>query len=105
MIMVTRQHDEGLAGDPALVIDIDLAILGAPAEIYGRFERAIRREYWWVPRTRYATGRAKILARILDRRAIYTHDAFYQRYERAARANLRSALDQICLTTGSDTAN
>lgn len=99
MILATRQHDEGLSGDAALVLDIDLAILGAPAVVYERFERAIRREYWWVPRARYAAGRSKILARFLDRPAIYTHDLFYQRYEQAARANLRSALEQLGLAS------
>jgi predicted metal-dependent HD superfamily phosphohydrolase len=94
MIMATRFHDEGLTGDAALVLDIDLSILGAPPAAYQRFERAIRREYWWVPRARYAASRSKILARFLERRAIYSHDTFYQRYEQTARANLRSALEQ-----------
>jgi predicted metal-dependent HD superfamily phosphohydrolase len=94
MIMATKHHDEGLSGDAALVLDIDLSILGAPAAIYRRFESAIRREYWWVPRARYAAGRCKILARFLDRPAIYTHDSFYQRYEQTARSNLRAALEQ-----------
>jgi predicted metal-dependent HD superfamily phosphohydrolase len=92
MILATMHDDTGFSGDTALVIDIDLAILGAPPAIYSSFEKAIRREYWWVPRARYVAGRSKILERILGRSAIYTHDLFYDRYERAARANVGSAL-------------
>jgi predicted metal-dependent HD superfamily phosphohydrolase len=92
MILATVHDDAGFTGDTALVIDIDLAILGAPPEVYSRFEQAIRREYWWVPRARYVAGRSKILERILGRGAIYTHDSFYERYERAARENVTAAL-------------
>jgi predicted metal-dependent HD superfamily phosphohydrolase len=92
MILATKHDDMGFSGDTALVIDIDLSILGAPPEEYLRFEKAIRREYWWVPRARYVAGRSKILERILGRGAIYTHDPFYDRYESVARANLAGEL-------------
>lgn len=92
MIMATKQHDAGLAGDPALVLDIDLSILGAPAEIYAGFEKAVRREYWWVPRPKYVAGRSRVLGRFLERRTIYTHDTFRRRYEEPARANLQDAI-------------
>jgi predicted metal-dependent HD superfamily phosphohydrolase len=35
--------------DSALVVDIDLAILGSPPDAYRAFETNIRREYKWVP--------------------------------------------------------
>ena len=92
MILATMHDDADFTGDTALVVDIDLAILGAPPEAYSRFEQAIRREYWWVSRARYVAGRSKILERILGRGAIYTHDPFYERYESAARANVTAAL-------------
>jgi predicted metal-dependent HD superfamily phosphohydrolase len=95
MILATMHDDAGFSGDTALVIDIDLSILGAPPEIYVRFERAIRREYWWVPRARYVAGRSKILERFLGRNTIYTHDLFYNRYESAARANITAALETL----------
>ncbi len=95
MILATMHDDAGFSGDTALVIDIDLSILGAPPDIYSRFESAIRREYWWVPRARYVAGRSKILERFLGRNAIYTHDLFYNRYESAARANISAALETL----------
>jgi predicted metal-dependent HD superfamily phosphohydrolase len=95
LILATKHDASDFAGDTALVVDIDLSILGAPPETYARFESAVRREYWWVPRARYVAGRSKILRSLLNRRAIYTHDLFYNRYESAARANLSVALTRL----------
>jgi predicted metal-dependent HD superfamily phosphohydrolase len=50
LIAATKHDATGFSGDTALIIDIDLSILGAPPEVYARFESAIRREYWWAPR-------------------------------------------------------
>lgn len=94
-ILATSHRDGEFAGDTALVVDIDLSILGAPPETYAQFERAIRREYWWVPRARFVAGRVRILASFLERATIYQHDAFYERYEAPARANLAAALSQL----------
>lgn len=95
MVMATMHRDEDFAGDTALVVDIDLSILGQPPEIYAQFERAIRREYWWVTRARYVAGRSAVLKRFLGRSAIYQHDHFYEKYESQARANIAAALDQL----------
>jgi predicted metal-dependent HD superfamily phosphohydrolase len=95
-LILATKHDAGdFSGDTALVVDIDLSILGAAPETYARFESAIRREYWWVPRPRYDAGRSKILGSFLKRSAIYTHDLLYNRYESAARANLSAALTRL----------
>ncbi len=94
-ILATQHRDEELAGDTALVVDIDLSILGAAPETYAQFERAIRREYWWVPRARYVAGRSRILASFLGRATIYQHDALYSKYEARARANIGAALRQL----------
>jgi predicted metal-dependent HD superfamily phosphohydrolase len=92
MILDTRHQDEELAGDTALVADVDLAILGQPPETYEPFTRAIRREYWWVPRARYRAGRSALLRKFLARSSIYQHDAFYRRYEDQARVNITAEL-------------
>ena len=95
MILDTRHRDEDLGGDTALVADVDLSILGQPPEVYSGFERAIRREYWWVPRARYVAGRAEVLERFLARSSIYQHEHFHQRYETLARANLTAELARL----------
>ena len=95
MILATTHREAGFTGDTALMLDIDLAILGAPPEIYAQFERAIRREYWWVPRARFVEGRGRILRSLLERPAIYQQDRLYEKYEQPARANLAAALKQL----------
>ncbi len=95
MILDTQHRDQELGGDNALVVDVDLSILGQPAEVYGGFERAIRREYWWVPRARYVAGRAAVLEGFLARSSIYQHDVFYQRYESRARENVTGELARL----------
>lgn len=95
MILATAHRETGFAGDTALLLDVDLSILGAPPEIYGQFERAVRREYWWVPRARYVAGRGRILGSLLERPAIYHCDRFHEKYERQARANVSAALRQL----------
>ena len=95
MVLATRHREEGFAGDTALVVDIDLSILGQPPEVYAQFERAIRREYWWVTRARYVNGRGAVLKKFLERAAIYQHDFFYDKYESRARANITAALAQL----------
>ncbi len=95
MIMATMHHTLDLRGDTALVTDVDLSILGETPAIYAQFERAIRREYWWVPRARYVDGRRKVLEGFLGRSTIYQLDRFRKKYEAPARANLASALQNL----------
>ena len=95
MVLATTHREAGFAGDTALVVDIDLSILGQAPEIYAQFERAIRREYWWVPRARYVAGRSAVLQKFLGRAAIYQHDRFHEKYEARARANIAAALEQL----------
>lgn len=95
MVLATAHHDADLPGDTALVVDIDLSILGQSPEIYAQFERAIRREYWWVSRARYVAGRGAVLRKFLGRATIYQHDLFREKYESRARANITAALEQL----------
>jgi predicted metal-dependent HD superfamily phosphohydrolase len=84
-----------LAGDAALLVDVDLAILGQPSDVYTAFAGAIRREYWWVPRERYVAGRGKLLQQFLSRATIYQHDFFHSKYEQQARANIAAELQRL----------
>jgi predicted metal-dependent HD superfamily phosphohydrolase len=95
MILATQHADVALEGDAALVTDIDLSILGQTPPIYTMFERAIRREYWWVPRARYVAGRRRVLVGFVNRPAIYHHRRFHEKYEAQARANIATALSLL----------
>jgi predicted metal-dependent HD superfamily phosphohydrolase len=82
------------ASDPAAdwVLDIDLGILGAPAEAYERYERDVRREYFFVTPWAWRKGRAAVLRHFLDQPQIYRTEHFRTRLEQQARTNLERAL-------------
>jgi predicted metal-dependent HD superfamily phosphohydrolase len=92
LILATRHDGQPLVGDAALVADIDLAILGADADAFDRYEAAVRREYAALPDAAFYAGRAAILRRFLERRSIYATDPFRTRYEARARTNLTRSL-------------
>jgi predicted metal-dependent HD superfamily phosphohydrolase len=94
-IMAT-QHDAGtLSGDTAVVVDIDLSILGRKTAEYDNYERAIREEYKWVPGPLYRKKRIEVLESFLDRPAIYETRSFRELYEKSARENLRRAIESL----------
>lgn len=78
-----------------LLVDIDLAILGASADRYAEFELQVRAEYWWVPTGIYRRQRAAILKSFVLRPSIYATHEFRERYERQARNNLGWGLEQL----------
>lgn len=95
LIELTR-HNEApadLAGQ--LMVDVDLASLGAPAAVFEENGRNIRREFAHVDDVTYRQSRADILRRFADRPRIYHTDVFFDRFEEAARANLRRAIAAI----------
>lgn len=94
-IMATRHQGKEPNGDAALVVDIDLSILGTPEDVYQGFERNVRREFWWVPRRRYVAGRCAILETFLKKTSIYRYPEFQRRYEAAARLNLAAAIARL----------
>src|SRR5690606_5795216 len=91
MILATT-HRSPASGDAALVVDIDLSILAAPAEVYGRYQAAVRREFAWVPEPVFRQGRAQLLKGLLEMPALYQVPALAEGWEAAARANLSREL-------------
>lgn len=97
LILATR-HEAGStsdSGDAALLVDIDLAILGAEPERYARYETDIRREYRWVPGPLYRRARRALLQGFLERPRLYATDALHSQREARARANLTAALARL----------
>lgn len=91
-IMATRHLSPSTGGDSSLVVDIDLAILGAVPGRYNEFESDIRKEYRWVPGFIYNPKRASILQSFLDRPRIYHWAPVYDRFEGGARMNISEAI-------------
>lgn len=80
--------------DTALLLDIDLAILGAAAPRFAEYERQIRAEYAWVAPDIFAARRRAVLQIFLDRPAIYSTPVLHGRLETRARTNLAKAISQ-----------
>jgi predicted metal-dependent HD superfamily phosphohydrolase len=94
LVMATA-HGQGHATDDPdapWVLDIDLGVLGQPAEVYDRYARDVRREYFWVLPATWRRGRAAVLRNFLNQPAIYRTPLFQQQLEAQARANLQREL-------------
>jgi predicted metal-dependent HD superfamily phosphohydrolase len=95
LIMATCHSAELVGNDERLVVDIDLAILGAPEGVYQNFEANVRNEYQWVPSVIFKSKRKEILQGFLNRHKIYHHAYFYDLLEYRARENLASAISRL----------
>ncbi len=95
LILATRHAEPPSTGDGELVVDIDLAILGAPEERFAEYESQIHREYGWVPDLVFRPTRARILQGFLERNRIYSTAQFAARFEARARSNLLRALARL----------
>jgi predicted metal-dependent HD superfamily phosphohydrolase len=96
MIDATRHASPVPADDDtAILLDADLAILGADAGRYARYAAAIRQEYAWVEEDAYCAGRTAVLRSFRDRSRIYTTQRMFEVGEEAARHNIATELQQL----------
>ncbi len=95
MVMATKHHVLPKNSDEEILIDCDLAILGAPPERFKEYDRQIRAEYAFVPDAEYKAKRREVLARFLARATLFNTNLFIARYEAQARANLTEALSLL----------
>jgi predicted metal-dependent HD superfamily phosphohydrolase len=79
----------------AILISIDLSILGAEPARYDAYAAAIRQEFIHVPEADYRAGRAKVLGQFAARPVIFPDAAFAARYDRQARENLARELASL----------
>jgi predicted metal-dependent HD superfamily phosphohydrolase len=95
-LVMATQHDAsaalGASLDAQLLVDIDLSILGSPAERFQRYDQDVRKEYAWVPGVRYQEARAQVLQSFLDRPRLYNGEHAVALLEAQARINLAAAL-------------
>lgn len=95
LILATKHDATPGTADARLLVDIDLAILGAPAERFDEYERQVREEYSWVPGFLFRRKRREILAAFLARPHLYSTEHFRTSLEAAARANLKRSIEQL----------
>lgn len=95
LVMATRHDALPRTPDEQLLVDIDLAILGADRERFDEYEVQVRQEYDWVPGALFRRKRREILAGFLARPAVYSTPHFAARFEVQARANLERSLQKL----------
>ena len=91
LIMATCHTATPVEADAQLLVDIDLAILGAGPERFAEYDQQVRAEYSWVPALIYGFKRKQVLQSFLQRPQIYSTVHFQQALELQARSNLRKA--------------
>ena len=91
LIMATCHAAVPEDADAQLLVDIDLAILGAAPERFAEYDRQVRAEYAWVPGLIYGFKRKQVLQGFLQREHIYSTPHFAQKLEQQARENLLKA--------------
>ena len=95
LVMATRHDAAPADADAQLLVDVDLAILGAEPERFDESDQQIRAEYAHVTDEEFRVGRARILNSFLARPRLYSTPHFYAALEQRARANLRRAVARL----------
>jgi predicted metal-dependent HD superfamily phosphohydrolase len=95
LVMATMHTGIPETEDARLLVDVDLAILGAGAARFDESDRQIREEYAHVPEAQFREGRCSILRSFLSRPRLYATELFYQRCEAQARQNLVRAMTRL----------
>ncbi|MDB5871487.1 MAG: hypothetical protein JWQ07_929 [Ramlibacter sp.] len=95
LVMATCHADAPQDPDAQLLVDVDLAILGAATERFDESNGQIRAEYAHVPEAEFRTGRHHILTRFLVRPRLYSTEHFHSALEARARENLQRALARL----------
>ena len=93
LIRLTERHraepDDRLG---ALMVSIDLSILGTDPDRYREYSADVRREYVHVPEQLWRTGRSLVLKRLLEVDPLYPDPGFRDRFEAQARENMEAEL-------------
>jgi len=92
LILKTKTHDAGNDTDAQVLLDADLAILGASEPAYQTYAAKIRQEYAWVPELDYRQGRCQVLQKFLSRSKIFH---FLSDLEAPARRNVAAEIARL----------
>ena len=88
LIMATCHSAAPSQPDQQLLVDIDLAILGAEGTRFAEYDAQVAAEYSWVPSWIYRAKRKQVLRSFLARDFIYSTPHFRCLLEAQARINL-----------------
>jgi predicted metal-dependent HD superfamily phosphohydrolase len=98
LILATAGHlsdddtEPGTDDDTAVLLDADLAILGADPGAYQAYVNGIRAEYVHVDDGQWHAGRSAVLRRFLGRDRLFATEYMHAAFEHRARANIEAEL-------------
>ncbi|MBN2053119.1 pantetheine-phosphate adenylyltransferase [Candidatus Woesearchaeota archaeon] len=96
--IVTKHNIAPQSIDEAIMIDLDLMVLGQSQEIFDDYDDKIAKEYEWMNKEEYKKGRANILQGFLEKannHKLYHTDYFRNKYEAQAIENLERAIEGL----------
>ncbi len=96
-VLATAQHTvDGYIPqdmDTALLLDVDMSILGQSSAVFAAYDKAIAAEYAFRGPQQFRVGRQSFVKKVLQRDRLYHTDFFFDRYEVPARKNLQGLLE------------
>jgi predicted metal-dependent HD superfamily phosphohydrolase len=93
-IHATKKHEWHANSDINYFTDADISVLGGSWTQYRRYLEQLRREYGEFSDKEFSSGRITEMERFLAMEKIYKTEHFYRRYEKQARENIRTELEQ-----------
>ncbi|MCY7299077.1 MAG: hypothetical protein LH616_07695 [Ilumatobacteraceae bacterium] len=94
LVLATAGHCPSDA-DEAMLVDADLAILGAPSQEYVAYVAGVRSEYEHVSDDAWGAGRAAVLGGFLAQPQLFTTTTMRIQREARARANITAELASL----------
>jgi predicted metal-dependent HD superfamily phosphohydrolase len=95
LILMTATHEVADGDLDAFVLaDADLAILGAPPEVYDQYATNIRAEYAHVADELFNAGRLAVVQSFAERPRLFHTDLLHDRLDARARANLWGEIER-----------
>lgn len=94
----TDAHKEGGAfggEDAHYFLDLDMAVLGSPPEIYAEYRERVRGEYSFLSEPMYTALRLKVLQNFVQIPNIFATKEFRDRFEEQARRNIQAEVELL----------
>lgn len=91
-ILATKSHTKSSDNDINYFLDADLSVLGFEWPVYLEYSENVRKEYSIYPDIIYKGGRKKVLNHFIGMENIYKTAAFFSKYEKQAKENLKREL-------------
>lgn len=95
LILITKHNELPRNDKEALIMDIDVSILGRSEAEYLAYTKAIRKEYKLIPMFLYKRKRKEILQSFLRRETLYFTDKYRKEFEGKARENISREIELL----------